>query len=63
MNIGSLGLSRKVDESLVIGDPKSEFFAIVTVRRLKGERVWVNISAPKSVPVLRGEILGEGLKK
>lgn len=30
---------------------------IVTVRRMDGNKVWLNVSAPKSVPVLRVELL------
>lgn len=60
MEIGSLGLSRKPDESIIVGDPNSEFFAIFTIRKTAGEKVWVNISAPKSVPIIRGELLGKG---
>lgn len=60
MDMGSLGLSRKPDESIIVGDPNSEFFAIFTIRRTAGEKVWVNVSAPKSVPIIRGELLGKG---
>lgn len=56
LDIGSLGLSRKPDQSLVIGDTQSEFFAIVTIRRMDGNKVWLNVSAPKGVKVLRGEL-------
>ena len=55
--VGSLGLSRHQDESIVIGELGGAFYAIVTVRRFEGNRVWLNISAPKDVPVNRAERL------
>lgn len=60
MDIGSLGLSRKPDQSIVVGDVNSDVWAIITIRRMDGNKVWLNVSAPKSVPVLRGELLGKG---
>ncbi len=56
-DIGSLGLCRKQDQSIVIGDPNSELFAIVTVRWFAGNKVWLNVTAPKSLRVMRGELL------
>ncbi len=58
MEIGSFTTCRKEDQSLVIGDPDSPFTAVVTVRKVRGNKVYLNVSAPKSVPVLRGELVG-----
>lgn len=46
-----LALSRKVNESLIIGNDIE-----VTVLEIKGDQVKVGISAPKSVPIYRKEI-------
>jgi carbon storage regulator CsrA len=47
-----LVLSRKVGERIHIGDD-----VFVEVRRLSGNRVTLAINAPRSVRVLRGELL------
>ena len=46
-----LVLSRKRDQTLVIGDNVE-----VTVLEIKGGQVRLGINAPKAVPVHRGEI-------
>ena len=49
--INLLVLSRRRDQTLVIGDNVE-----VTVLEIKGGQVRLGISAPKAVPVYRGEI-------
>ena len=46
-----LALSRKVGESIVIGNDIE-----ITILDVKGEQIKIGISAPKSVPVFRKEI-------
>lgn len=46
-----LALSRKVNESLIIGNDIE-----ITILEIKGDQVKVGISAPKSVPIYRKEI-------
>lgn len=46
-----LVLSRKRDESIIIGDD-----VIITVVDIKGEQVKIGISAPKNVSIHRKEI-------
>lgn len=46
-----LALSRKVGESIVIGNDIE-----ITILEVKGDQVKLGISAPKSVPVYRKEI-------
>lgn len=46
-----LALSRKANESIVIGNNIE-----VTILEIKGEQVKVGISAPKTVPVYRKEL-------
>ncbi len=46
-----LALSRKINESIIIGNDIE-----VTVLEVKGEQVKIGISAPKSVPIYRKEI-------
>lgn len=46
-----LALSRKVNESIVIGNNIE-----VTILEVKGEQVKIGIKAPKSVPVYREEV-------
>lgn len=46
-----LALSRKINESIMIGNSVE-----VTVLEIKGEQVKIGISAPKAVPVYRKEI-------
>jgi carbon storage regulator len=51
---GGLVLTRKLNEKIVIdGD------IVVTVTESKLGRVRLHISAPKSVRILRGELIGE----
>ena len=49
--IGMLALSRKINESIMIGHDIE-----VTVLEIKGEQVKLGINAPKSVPLYRKEI-------
>ncbi len=49
--IGMLALSRKVNESIMIGHDIE-----ITVLEIKGEQVKIGINAPKSVPLYRKEI-------
>src|ERR1700682_4933671 len=46
-----LVLSRKCDQSLLVGDDIT-----ITVLAIDGERVKLGIEAPRSVPVLRTEV-------
>lgn len=46
-----LVLSRKRDESIIIGDD-----VVITVVDVKGEQVKIGISAPKSVSIHRKEV-------
>ncbi len=46
-----LALSRKANESIVIGNDIE-----ITVLEVKGDQVKIGISAPKSVPIYRKEI-------
>lgn len=57
MEIGSFTCLRRPEETLVIGVPNSEFVAVVTVVKVRGNKVHLNVSAPKSVPILRGELV------
>jgi carbon storage regulator len=49
-----LVLTRKIGESIVIGDD-----VVVTVRAMHGGRVRLSIEAPLDVTVLRDELIGE----
>lgn len=46
-----LALSRKANESIIIGNDIE-----VTILEIKGEQVKIGINAPKSVPVYREEV-------
>lgn len=46
-----LVLSRKVGETIVIGDD-----AVVWVRAVRGNRVVIGVAAPQATSVLRGEL-------
>lgn len=46
-----LALSRKVNESIMIGNDIE-----VTVLEIKGDQIKIGINAPKSVPIYRKEI-------
>ena len=49
--IGMLALSRRINESIMIGHDIE-----ITVLEIKGEQVKLGINAPKSVPLYRKEI-------
>lgn len=49
-----LVLSRKAEESFLIGDD-----VVVSVVRVQGNKVRIGIQAPESVPVIRSELLAE----
>lgn len=46
-----LALTRKVNESIVIGNEIE-----ITVLEVKGEQIKLGISAPKSIPIYRKEL-------
>lgn len=46
-----LALSRKLNESIVVGNDIE-----ITILEVKGEQVKIGINAPKSVPVYRKEL-------
>ncbi|GAP07897.1 MAG TPA: carbon storage regulator [Anaerolinea thermolimosa] len=46
-----LVLTRRVDESIAIGDS-----IVVTILAIEGDRVKVGITAPREVPILRQEV-------
>lgn len=46
-----LALSRKVNESIIIGNDIE-----ITILDIKGDQIKIGISAPKSVPIYRKEI-------
>lgn len=46
-----LALSRKLNESIIIGNEIE-----VTILEVKGDQVKIGISAPKSIPIYRKEI-------
>lgn len=46
-----LVLTRKVDESVTIGNE-----VVVRIRRIKGNRVTIAIEAPKEVKITRSEL-------
>ena len=46
-----LALARKVNESIMLGNDIE-----ITLLEIKGDRVKIGISAPKSVPIYRKEI-------
>ena len=46
-----LALSRKVNESIVLGNNIE-----ITVLKIKGDQVKIGVSAPKSVPIYRKEL-------
>lgn len=46
-----LALSRKVNESIMIGNDIE-----ITILEIKGDQIKIGISAPKSVPIYRKEL-------
>lgn len=48
-------LTRKFDERIMIGDQ-----IVITVLRIHGDEVRLGISAPRSIPVNREEVLTRG---
>ncbi|MDF2845817.1 MAG: carbon storage regulator, CsrA, partial [Herbinix sp.] len=46
-----LALSRKVNESIIVGTDVE-----ITILEVKGDQVKIGINAPKSVPIYRKEI-------
>jgi carbon storage regulator len=46
-----LALSRKVNESIMIGNDVE-----ITILEVKGEQVKIGVKAPKSIPVYREEV-------
>lgn len=52
-----LVLSRKKNEKIVIDE-----HIVVTIVEVRGDRVRLGIEAPRSVPVVREEVLAENLK-
>lgn len=46
-----LALSRKINESIIVGNDIE-----ITILEVKGDQVKIGISAPKSVPIYRKEI-------
>lgn len=46
-----LVISRKVDESLIIGDKIT-----VTILAIEGDRIKIGIDAPRDLPILRQEV-------
>lgn len=46
-----LALSRKINESIIIGQDVE-----ITILEIKGDQVKIGINAPKSVPIFRKEI-------
>jgi carbon storage regulator len=50
--MSGLSLSRKVGETVVIGND-----IVVTVSKVKNNRVQVKIKAPSDVTILRGELV------
>ena len=49
-----LALSRKANESIMIGNDVQ-----ITILEVKGEQVKIGISAPKSVPIYREEVYAQ----
>ena len=49
-----LALSRKVNESIIIGNDIE-----VTILEVKGDQVKIGINAPKSIPVYRAEVYAQ----
>ena len=49
-----LALSRKVDESIIIGNDIE-----IKILEVKGEQVRIGISAPKTVPIYRKELYAQ----
>lgn len=53
-----LVLTRRTDETVVIGDPARPI-AVVKVVEIRGDRIRLGVVADRSVHVHRGEVAGE----
>ena len=49
-----LVLSRKPNESIIIGEPPNQI--VVKILEIRGDRVRIGIAAPQNVPVDRAEV-------
>ncbi len=56
VNFGLLTLTRKEGEEIVIGSGKNA--VVVTINRIDRTKVRVSVAAPRSVRVMRREIMG-----
>ena len=50
-----LVLTRKIGDKLLLGDE-----IVIAVVDIRGNQVKLGISAPRALPVLRGELMGRG---
>lgn len=53
-----LVLTRKVGESIIVGDDIE-----IRVVRIEGDQIRIGIIAPRSIPIVRGELLEEVRKE
>lgn len=53
-----LVLTRKTSERIMIGDN-----VVVTISKIKGNRVWIGLDAPASVRIVREEIAAKPQKE
>lgn len=52
-----LVLERKRNESFVVGEGENQI--TVVVARIRGNKVWLGVDAPRNVPIMRSELLVE----